>query len=72
VRKKGGGSEERKLYYIPSRMHFKELGAIGGEIHNIQAGEWMADDPNANYCYVADGVSSLQQEIAAHLFSRRN
>jgi hypothetical protein len=32
----------------------------------------MADDPDANCCYVADGASSLQQESAAHLFSRRN
>jgi hypothetical protein len=32
----------------------------------------MADDIEANYCYIADGANSLQQDIMAHLFLRRN
>jgi hypothetical protein len=72
VRVKGGCHVERNLFYIPSRNHFKELGAIQGEVHNIQAGEFMTDDIEANYCYIADGANSLQQDIMAHLFSRRN
>jgi hypothetical protein len=35
VRAKGGGHVQRNLFYIPSRTHSKELGAIGGEVHNI-------------------------------------
>jgi hypothetical protein len=50
----------------------KELPAIGGELHKMQVGEWLLEDPEASYCYVADGANSLQKEILAQLLYRRN
>eukprot|EP00966_Prymnesium_polylepis_P069948 1626072-Prymnesium_polylepis.2 len=50
----------------------KELPAIGGELHKIQVGAWLLEDPEASYCYVADGANSQQKEILAQLLYRRN
>ena len=35
-------------------------------------GEWLLEDPEASYCYVADGANSLQRDILAQLLYRRN
>jgi hypothetical protein len=64
--------EMRRLLWIPSKTHCKELPAIGGELHKIQAGEWLLEDPDAKYCYIADAANSQQKEILAQLLSRRN
>jgi hypothetical protein len=64
---------KRTLPYIPSKTHCKELPAIGGELHKIQAGVWLLDDIGEyNYCYIADGANSQQKEILAQIMSRRN
>jgi hypothetical protein len=38
----------------------------------FQAGAWLLEDPNANYCYIADGANSQQQEILTQIHSRRS
>ena len=53
-------------------IHMKELPAIGGELHKMQVGEWLLEDPDAKYCYVADGANSQQKEILTWLLSCRN
>ena len=50
----------------------KELPAIGNELHAMQVGAWLLDDPEASYCYVADAANSQQKEILAQLLYRRN
>ena len=55
--------EVKHVLFIPGKAHMKELPAIGGEIHKMQVGEWLLEDPEASYCYVADGANSLQKEI---------
>jgi hypothetical protein len=40
--------------------------------HPTQAGAWLLEDPDANYCYIADGANSQQQEILTQIHSRRN
>ena len=78
VQLSGAGAEgkrqyaKRKLLLIPGKTHMKELPAIGGELHKIQAGEWLLEDEEASYCYVADGANSQQKEILAQLLFRRN
>lgn len=62
----------RELYRIGGQTHFKQLTAIAGEVHKFQLGEWLLRDIDAHYCYVADGANSMQQELMAHLLSRRN
>ena len=62
----------RTLHRIGGKTHFKELPAIAGEVHKIQLGEWLLEDADANYCYIADGANSLQEELMAHLVSRRS
>ena len=37
-----------------------------------KGGEWLLEDPEASYCYVADGANSQQKEIIAQLLYRRN
>ena len=64
--------EMRRLLWIPSKTHCKELPAVGGELHKIQAGEWLLEDPDAKYCYIADAANSQQKEILAQILSRRN
>eukprot|EP00966_Prymnesium_polylepis_P336473 7391591-Prymnesium_polylepis.2 len=49
-----------------------ELPAIGAELHKLQVAEWLLQDPSGNYCYIADGANSMQQEILAQILSRRN
>ena len=63
---------KRDLLCIPGKTHMKELPAIGGELHKIQVGEWLLEDIEAGYCYIADGANSQQREILAQLLSRRN
>lgn len=63
---------KRRLLLIPGKTHMKELPAIGGELHKIQAGEWLLEDEDASYCYVADAANSQQKEILAQLLFRRN
>lgn len=65
-------SVERQLFRIGGKSHFKELSAIAGEAHRFQLGEWLLQDADANFCYIADGANSLQQEMMAHLLSRRD
>ena len=38
----------------------------------MQVAEWLLEDPEASYCYVADGANSQQKEILAQLLFRRN
>jgi hypothetical protein len=65
--------QTRSLPYIPGKTHMKQLPAIGGELHKIQAGVWLLDDiGESNYCYTADGANSMQKEILAQIMSRRN
>ena len=64
--------EVKDVLFIPGKTHMKELPAIGGELHKMQVAEWLLDDPEANYCYVADGANSQQKEILAQLLYRRN
>ena len=65
-------SVKRDLLFIPSKTHCKQLPAIGGELHKIQVGAWLLEDLDANYCYIADGANSQQQEILTQIHSRRN
>ena len=62
----------RQLFYIPGITHMKQLPAIGGELHKLQVGEWLLQDPEGKYCYIADGANSQQREILAQLLSRRS
>ena len=64
--------EEKDVPYIPGLTHMKELPAIGRELHKLQVGEWLLQDPDGNYCYIADGANSQQREILAQILSRRN
>ena len=64
--------EVKDVLFIPGRTHMKELPAIGGELHKMQVGEWLLEDPDASYCYVADGANSQQKEILTQLLYRRN
>ena len=64
--------EVKDVLFIPGKTHMKELPAIGGELHKMQVGEWLLEDPEASYCYVADGANSQQKEILAQLLYRRN
>jgi len=64
--------EWKDVLYIPGKTHMKELPAIGNELHAIQAGAWLLEDPEASYCYVADAANSQQREILAQLLYRRN
>ena len=64
--------EEKSVPYIPGITHMKELPAIGAELHNIQAGQWLVQDIDGDHCYIADGASCQQREILAQLLSRRN
>ena len=63
VQLSGAGAEgkrqyaKRKLLLIPGKTHMKELPAIGGVLHKIQVGEWLLEDDEASYCYVADGAN---------------
>ena len=41
----------KSLPYIPSKTHCKELPAIGGELHKIQAGVWLVLDDIGDYNY---------------------
>ena len=54
--------EVKEVLFIPCKTHMKELPAIGGELHKMQVGEWLLEDPEAAYCYVADGANSQQKE----------
>ena len=64
---------KRTLLWIPSKTHMKELPAIGGELHKIQAAEWILDgmDEDAAFTYIADAANTQQKEILAQLLSRR-
>lgn len=68
----GSTTAQRELYRIGGITHFKEVSAVAGEAHKFQLGEWILSDADANYCYIADGANSLQQEMHAHLLSRRS
>ena len=63
---------KRNLLYIPGKTHCKELPAIGGELHKIQAAKWLLEDIDGSHCYVADGASAMQKEILTQLYYRRN
>mmetsp|Transcript_18995 Transcript_18995/g.61162 ORF Transcript_18995/g.61162 Transcript_18995/m.61162 type:complete len:316 (+) Transcript_18995:428-1375(+) len=62
----------QRRYRVGGVTHWKETLAIAGEAHKVQLGEWLLRDADADYCYIADGANSQQQEIMAHLASRRN
>ena len=64
--------EWKDVLYIPGKTHIKELPAIGNELHAMQVGQWLLEDPEASYCYVADAANSQQREILAQLLFRRN
>ena len=64
--------EVKDMLFVPGKTHMKELPAIGGELHKLQVGEWLLEDPEASYCYVADNANSLQRDILAQLLYRRN
>ena len=64
--------EVKHLLFVAGATHMKELPAIGGELHKLQVGEWLRMDPEANYCYVADGANAQQKDILAQLLYRRN
>lgn len=68
-----GSTVERTLIFVPGVTHFKELPAIGGELHKVQVAEWLLEDlDDGCFCYIADGANSRQKEIYAQLLSRRN
>lgn len=64
--------EKKKVPYIPGNTHIKELPAIGGELHKIQAGDWLSNDITGKYCYINDGANSQQKDEIVHILSRRN
>ena len=64
--------EERYVLWLPGKTHCKELPALGGELHKLQLAEWLLEDPDGNYCYIADGANSQQKEILGSLLSRRS
>ena len=60
------------MSYVPGITHIKQLPSIGAELHTLQVAEWILEDPDASFCYVADGVSLMQQEKQAQLLFRRS
>ena len=64
--------EPKQCFFIPGVTDVKQLPAIGAELRNLQAAEWILEDPAANFCYMADGASLMQREKQAQLLFRRS